>query len=117
MAKLDVKIISEEKVEYNGAIYEKADYPVQKDDIVKSKESGGDISLDSFYLVKGVDPYEDFRFDDDEDDERDRGINDSDFIPFRKVTELIHPITITLDQPVHLIITNIASIEFKGGKL
>ncbi len=115
MAKLNVAKLTDGRIEYNGGIYEKAEYPIKRGDIVQANESySDDIEYGGFYEVVAVDNYDDFRIIDDEGDKRERDINDDEFVPYRKVAEQSQqPLTITLTQPVHLIITNIASIEFK----
>lgn len=85
MAKLNVLEIGNNTVEYGGGIYEKATHPIREGDIVKALERDLYFTRGSYYLVKGVDNHDDFSFEDDENDERERDIEDEEFIPYRKV--------------------------------
>ncbi|KQL18823.1 hypothetical protein [Cytobacillus solani] len=113
MARLNVKKLSDKQIEYNGVIYAKASHPIQTGDIVLDNEDLGVNAAGGFYEVIQVNSYDDFTVIDDDSDDRERDTNDRDFVPYRKVTDADQPMTITLTQPVHLIIKNIATIEFK----
>lgn len=115
MAKLNVVQLGADRVQFESAIYQKAGYPIQVGDIVRCEECDDDFTIGAFYTVEYIDSCNDFQFHDDDDTRRERDHRDSEWIPYRKVADAVQPTTLVIDQPVHLVIKNIASITFEGG--
>jgi hypothetical protein len=122
LAKLEVLKRTDVSIEYHGSIYEKVEHPIMKGDIVQCFEDGVDLTEGAFYEVNSTDTDNDFQFLDDVSDERDRSCNDDEFVPYRKVEGVVSALvavpgpqgtTVTINQPVHLVLTNVKSIEVK----
>ncbi|MEB8651881.1 hypothetical protein P4G96_24205 [Bacillus cereus] len=94
MAKLyGVKVVNG-TVEYNGFVYELTKEDARQGDLIQCLEDGAiDLTYGAFYQVIGTDEYDDMKFLDDDDDERDRSVTDEEYKVFRKSHE------ITNDKP------------------
>ncbi|HDR7641334.1 hypothetical protein [Bacillus wiedmannii] len=89
MAKLDnVKVVNE-TVEYNGFVYELTNEGAQQGDFIQCLEDDAvDLTYGAFYQVISTDDYNDMQFLDDDNDERDRSVNDEEYKVFRKSHEV-----------------------------
>lgn len=124
MSRLSVVELNEEgtQVEWNGVVYEKASWPIQSGDIVKAYEDDSYFTKFGFYPVVYVDSNDYFMFKDDDEDERERGIHDDEFVPYRKVSLVVQgvpftktPCSLVITDPVRLILQGDVTIEIKGG--
>jgi hypothetical protein len=121
MAKLKVIKLDSEQIVFNGDTYVKAQHPILLGDIVEAHDDDTDVTKGAFYQVVSVDRFDDFKFIDDENDCRNRDINNDQYTPYRRVvsvpslslTKPEGPMEIVISSPVRLILTNVIGIELK----
>lgn len=94
------------KVAYDGAEYARVELPFREGDIVQCFEDDEYLLDGEFYLVRNDGDL--YIEDEDNDDERYRGENDSDFVPFRKITAQTSP---TLESRVESLEGRVGALE------
>lgn len=120
MAKLNgVKELGNGAIQIDGKVYRVLENStnVKVGDIVKNvSEVGGSFNIGEYFAITDVLGGE-FEFFDNDSDDRCRDFDDSDFEIYTLAYDSTADVTtIQIDTPVHLIITNVASIEVRKAE-